>query len=480
MVVANRDLTLKKSLLVFAVFLISACASSSFFISYPSQMQPHQINVVNGEPQKSFDQLTKKGTGPNHTLDVLESARLAQFAKHYESSKKRFEAAFALFNAEDAKAKLDLSDGGSLLGSFALNDNVLPYSPEAYERIIAYHYQSINYLGEANLQGALVEVRRANEEQVIALDAHQKELAKAEKDASDANVSPDLGSYEDRMHETFVAAAKVKNSFQNAYTFYYSGTIREAAGELNGAYIDYKKALEIYPNNIYVQQDVWRLAKQLNMSSDLELFKGLISQENRQVAQNQNEGEVIIFYEEGFIPAKEEISLPFSTYDKIYSFAFPVYLTPWRDSMPIKIESSNQYLGHSSEIVDMHALAAKSLQEGSFKRLLRQMIRANTKARLQREAANANGDSGNVMLGQFLSGAYTLISERADLRSWLTLPNKVQIARFPLNAGSQTIQFSNATFSSSINVNIEPNRTNLIRIINPGNQSIYVESFTLN
>jgi len=66
------------------------------------------------------------------------------------------------------------------------------------------------------------------------------------------------------------------------------------------------------------------------------------------------------------------------------------------------------------------------------------------------------------------------------LRSWLTLPNKVQIARFPLNAGSQTIQFSNATFSSSINVNIEPNRTNLIRIINPGNQTIYVESFTLN
>lgn len=435
--------------------------------------------MVEGQADKSFNELKDKGSGPNHTLDVLESARLAQLAKLYAKSKSSFKQAFALFNAEDNKAKLDLSDGGSLLGSFAINDNALPYKPEAYERILSYHYQSLNYLSEADLQGALVEVRRANEEQVIALDAHQKELAKAEQEASEAELSPDLNSYEDRMRETFIAASKVKNSFQNAYTFYYSGAVREAAGELNGAYIDYKKALEIYPENDYIQQDVWRLAERLNMNVDLERFQGLIGKENRQAGPKQGQGEIIVFYEEGFIPPKEEVSLPFSSYEKIYSFAFPAYLSPWRGSMPIKIGSTERYLGHSSEIVDLHALAAKALEEGAFKRLLRQMIRVNTKARIQREAANANSGESNVMLGQFFANAYTLVSERADLRSWLSLPNKVQIARFPLEAGSQTIQFSNATFSTSINVNIEANRSSLIRIINPGDQNIYAESFPL-
>lgn len=483
MITITKNVHLKKifagcfSFLV-SVFFISACASSSFFVSYPSQMRAHQLNIVQGNAEKSFDVLSKKGTGPNHILDVLEAARLAQFAKHYEQSKQSFEDAFALFNADDNKAKLDLSDGGSLLGSFALNDNALPYRAEAYERIFAYHYQSLNYLSEANLQGALVEVRRANEEQIKAFDAHQKEIAKAEKEAADNQVSPDINSYEDRMHETFVVANKVKNSFQNAYTFYYSGLIREAAGELNDAYIDYKKALEIYPLNDYVQQDVWRLAKQLDMSVDLERFKGLISPENQTRAVKPNQGEIIIFYEEGFIPAKEEIALPFVTYDKIHTFAFPAYLTPWRGGMPIKISSDSHYLGQSGEIVDMYALAAKSLQEGSFKRLLRQMIRVNTKARIQREAMNSN-NSNNAMLGQFLSNAYSLVSERADLRSWLSLPNKVQIARFPLDAGSQTIHFSNATFSTSINVNIKAQQRTLIRIINPGDQTIYTETFQL-
>src|SRR5690606_25682901 len=130
------------------------------------------------------------------------------------------------------------------------------------------------------------------------------------------------------------------------------------------------------------------------------------------------------------------------------------------------------------EIVDMHALAAKALQEGSFKRLLRQMIRVNTKARIQREAMDSN-NANSAMLGQFISSAYSLVSERADLRSWLTLPNKVQLARFSIDAGSQTIHFSNATFSTSINVNIIAGQNTLIRIQNPGEQTIYAETFQL-
>lgn len=466
------SLTLK--LLAFSAIL-GACASSSFFVSYPSQMAPYKNEIVQGDAENSFQKLSQKGSGPNRSLDVLESARIAQIGKNYSESKIQFQKAFDLFNDQDNKAKLDLSDGGSLLSSFALNDNALPYRAEAYERILAYQYQSMNYLAEGDIQGALVEVRRANEEQVLALEDHHKELAKAEKEADSKGLSPDLKDYQARMQENFNTAAKVKNSFQNAYTFYYSGLVREAAGETNGAYIDYKKALEIFPNNVYIQQDVWRLAKLLNMRSDLEKYQTLIKAENKKTDIKPEAGEIVVFFEQGFVPPKQEISLPFSSYTKIYSIAFPAYLNPWHPGSTIKVNAGDQHLGHTNDILDVHALAAKALEEGSFKRLLRQMIRLSTKARIQQEAINQN-DGG---FAQLLSNAYSFVSERADLRSWLSLPDKVQLGRYEIPAGSHKIQFSNATFSQTINVNISAGQRILIRVNHVGMQSVYVEQFSL-
>lgn len=464
------SVTLKIFTLTCLTGFLVACASSSFFISYPQQFYSFKNQINQGNALSVSEQLEKKGSGPNAILDTLESARLAQLAKDHSLSKRQFNRAFDYFQQDDSKAKLSLTDGGALLGSIAVNDNAFPYQAEAYERISSHHYQSLNYLSEGDIEGAMVEIRRATEEQVFALEQHHKELAKAEQKAREENVSPELSQYEKQFSETFHAASKVKNSFQNAYTFYYSGIVREANGDTNAAYIDYKKALEIYPENNYLQKDVWRLAQQLDMQDDLQSFSKYFDKANQL---SGAPGNVIIFYEEGFVPAKEEIALPFASYQKIYSIAFPAYLTPWQPSSPVNINVNGNSAGKGQEIIDTHALAAKALQEGAFKRLLRQMLRINAKARLQREALNEN-DGG---LAIFFANAYSLVSERADLRSWLSLPGNVQVARFQLPEGSHTIHLSKTTFSHSINVSIGKNNFTLIRISNPGNQYVYQESF---
>lgn len=451
--------------------LLVSCASSSFFISYPQQFYAYKNQINQGNALNVSKQLEQKGSGPNSILNTLESARLAQLEKEHTFSKRQFNKAFDYFQQDDSKAKLSLSDGGALLGSIAVNDNAFPYQAEAYERISAHHYQSLNYLSEGDIDAAMVEIRRATEEQVFALEQHHKELAKAEEEAREKDVSPELSQYEKQFSETFHAASKVKNSFQNAYTFYYSGIIREAAGNTNAAYIDYKKALEIYPENNYLQQDVWRLAQQLGMRDDMQHFASYFDKRNQQT---EAPGNVIIFYEEGFVPAKEEVSLPFASYEKIYSIAFPAYLTPWQPSSPVNISINGSTTSQGQEIIDTHALAAKALQEGAFKRLLRQMLRVNAKARLQREALKEN-DGGLAIL---FANAYSLVSERADLRSWLSLPGNVQVARFQLPEGSHTIHLFKTTFSHSINVSIEQNNYTLIRISNPGNQHVYQERFS--
>lgn len=466
--------------------LLGACASSSLFISYPQQMTSYKSLLLQGDSglhaannNKALESLINKKQGPNSTLIYLESARIAQIRQDYDLSKQQFEKSIAAFREEEEKAQISASGSASLLGSFITNDNALPYKASAYEKIFAYHFQSMNYLAENNLSGALVEIRRANEEQTLALENHHKELVKAQEQAEKEDIKVNEHDFDNQMQALNNAAGKVKNSFQNAYTFYYSALVREAQGDINGAYIDYKKALEIFPDNTYVQKDVWRLALRLGMKSDMDLFKKqfVFADTTKIQPVSEKQGRLIIFYEHGFAPEKAEIFLPFATYDRIHSFAFPTYLEPWQPNVALRIKTDSTYLGESSAIVDVHALAAKALQEKTFSQLLRQMVRVNTKARMQREASQ--GNSSAAALGGFVAGAYSMLSERADLRSWLTLPNHVQIARFDLNAGSHKIHLSNATFSQTIDASIRENQITLIRISNPGNQKIYTAFFEL-
>ena len=70
----------------------------------------------------------------------------------------------------------------------------------------------------------------------------------------------------------------------------------------------------------------------------------------------------------------------------------------------------------TSELVRLEALAAKDLQERLPGMLTRQALRLVAKEQVRRTAAK-EGDVGNILVGIF-----NTLSERADTRSWLTLP----------------------------------------------------------
>ncbi len=74
-------------------------------------------------------------------------------------------------------------------GAIMMNDNAISYESEGYERVMLHHYQALNYLNNKNLDGAGVEVRRANSEQEEALKIFESEIEKAQKDAEEKNVS---------------------------------------------------------------------------------------------------------------------------------------------------------------------------------------------------------------------------------------------------------------------------------------------------
>jgi hypothetical protein len=83
-------------------------------------------------------------------------------------------------------------------------------------------------------------------------------------------------------------------------------------------------------------------------------------------------------------------------------------------------------------------------------------------------------DKGGGLLG-VLVGAWNLISEQADLRSWLTLPRYAHIARFNLPEGEQEIRLNGVT---SVKLTVNRQRLTLLRVVQVDNQ-YYVASWPL-
>ena len=83
--------------------------------------------------------------------------------------------------------------------------------------------------------------------------------------------------------------------------------IYELQNAQNDAYIDYRKAWELSPGNDYAKANVVNLAKQLGFSiDDVPNSEQDLDDGDKQKAS----AEVVLFYETGFAPVKQEVSVP--------------------------------------------------------------------------------------------------------------------------------------------------------------------------
>lgn len=444
-------------LLGMVVGLLGGCATGSIFTSYPTQMQPVKQLVVSKQYTKAQELLSDREKDADKVLYLMERGRVSLLADDVQASLADFKGVIDAFAENDDKARVTLSGSTAQGTSLLTNDNAIPYEGESYERVFVFQYQAMNYLFSNDLDAALVEVRRANEEQQIALHEHEDELAESEqkgREHADSNKSF-MGAFSAMEAVT----GRVKNSFQNAYTFYVSGLIYEIEGKANDAYIDYKKAQEIFPDNPYLQRDLLRLAKALGMRDDYERFKQRFTVEAPTAA--EGEGDVIILFEQGFAPVKSEIKVPLFALQHIHSVAFPIYAGLWVAPVPLSVAvEGGRGLGETSPIVDVQALAAKALQEKLPEMMIRQILRIIAKKQASDSAGNTLGDYGQLAVNIF-----NIVSENADRRSWLMLPNDAQILRGRLAIGEHTLRLNNGAVSGMLKITVAPGKRTLVRVV---------------
>jgi hypothetical protein len=405
---------------------LAGCASTSVLTPYPAQAQAWRQSLDAGRPDATLAALAARTKSADGLLYQLERGRIDQLAGNADASRADFDGAIAAFEHEDERARISVSELAGSGASLLTNDNARPYTGHPYERVFVHQYQALNYLAAGDESGALVEVRRANQIQVQEREKRDNMVDSARSEAEGQGLRQ--SDYDGFFSSMDLAAGRVQTGFQNAATFYLSGLIYEATGSPNDAYIDYRKALELEPDNIYLKKDVVRTGLAVGLDDARKLAQKL---GNVVVGPRGDEGEVVVYVEEGYVPEKRQVSVPILTERTLNHVSFPVYpQTP--PPFPVSVQIDGRYL-QAALLVDTRALAVRTLKDEIPGMVARAFLRLLTKQRMQRRMQDQN-----PLLG-LATTLYSLVTDQADLRSWLTLPGSGQVVRLPLSPGEHSL-----------------------------------------
>jgi hypothetical protein len=231
---------------------------------------------------------------------------------------------------------------------------------------------------------------------------------------------------------------QVTNPYEDPFAYYLSALVYEFYGEYNDAYIDLKKVEELRPGVPCVENDLLRMGELSGLTEDVRSWEEKLGRSAR-FLQRGEEGEILIFFECGMAPRKEEIKIPLPVPTVgILALAFPKYR-----AVPSPVERAALYgpegslEGETYVLTDIDAIAMRDLQDELPILVLKQVLRAAAKGAV----ANTAGREGGI-LGALAANVYNIVSEQADLRCWTTLPKNIQVARLPLRSGVRDLVFA--------------------------------------
>ena len=337
-------------------------------------------------------------------LQLLDRGTAALLCARYAESAAAFEEADRL---SDELWTISLSRHAA---SYLLNDSTQPYGGEDFERVMINLLAAIDYLLLGRPDEALVEVRRMDEK-----------LADLE-----ARYGPETGYREDPFGR------------------YLGGLIYEALGEWNDAFIDYRRALEAYeeaerrgwmPVPRALVADLLRVGRRLGLEADLEPFVSSYPEVAGAVETAGGEGgRVVLLHFDGRAPRKvsEQIFLP--TEAGPVTMAFPRFETD--PSPPLRLElrlvdgrTGRDFRARSFLAENVEAIALQSLEDRRGRVTAKAVARfAAKQAAIHGLAAAVTKDPKEQKDVQAVLNLLNLFLERADTRSWRTLPARIRMA----------------------------------------------------
>ncbi|MDC0612404.1 hypothetical protein OAP63_16870 [Vibrio sp.] len=359
---SNLSLVRAFSILLLSLFLFgcSTFSAGNFFSHYSAQNEEMHHELSSGDYNAALSSLDADGAGD--ILSNFEKGRLNLLAGNSSQSLFFFDKSDAALKKQQEKALISLSEGAESVGALAVNDNLTTYEPTDYETGFLHLYMALDYIEQNKLSDAMVEFRRANAVQEKAKKIREDTLDQEKETLSGQGITPNIAS----VLANYPGSSSALSSVQNGYLFFLSGLMYEANKDINDAYVDYRRALAVEPNNQVILDSVYRCAHKLGMKDDLALLNKRYKDRGRQQL-GHDQSRIIVIRENGVVEAMRSWKQSLPIFDSrgravIYSLALPYYPSNSTEvsSIPLTI---NQQSIHFDDLVDVNQMAAYALKE---------------------------------------------------------------------------------------------------------------------
>ncbi len=376
---------LKRSADVAGLFLFSLVTISC--ATYQGKVRESRNLMTMGQFQDAanlLEPLAKENNG-DQVVYLLDYAVALQLSGEVKKSNRILQEADRLAEIRDYQSI------SRQAGSLLLNQEMVQYKCDSFEKIFINAYGALNYLELNQLDEALVETRRMNEK--------YNKL-----------------NTEDR-----------KDFEKNVFGKYLSALIWEGSKSWDDAYIAYEEAYKLDPTIPTLPSDLIRSAKRARREDSYRKWKKQFAHitENKDWY-SKDFGQLVILYEQGWGPRK------YQPHGNGYNLA---QLQPvFSETKSLKAEISGDGTYQSVQVYDVSTAAIETLKH-DYAWLSAKRIGAYAAKEVLADQVRQKDE----LLGA-IAWVAMHASERADLRQWSTLPQTIQIVRVPLKVGEYNVK----------------------------------------
>lgn len=446
---ASRHLTSIPLILLLAVAVLQGCGTASKrYVLVEESLRAGdttRADLIIEQAEQEYDSNSRVLYQLDRGMTLHLSGRYKESNAILEQAEQSVEELYTRRLRAEAKALL-------------VNDTELPYAGAPYEQVMMNVLKAINYALLEDWDESLVEARRIDHRLNVLSDSVE-----------------DSEAYRD-----------------DAFARYLTGVLYEAAGDLNNAFIAYRKAYDLYretrgwsrtPIPPMLRADLLRITEGLHLNEEHEQYRRAFPDVSwLPMAEARRLAQIVVISYNGRAPHKEDqfIDLPISldalklvlltkgavssnsrqgraAESLLYGLSGRVV----RVALPrlvrqktqvaygqVSLEGNGTSASARTELVqDLTTIAAKNLSDRYTSLAIKAVARAALKFALAEgvgrgaEAA-AGKDAGPTvgLVAGILAKIFAIATEESDKRSWRTLPDEVQIARLWVPAGTYELR----------------------------------------
>ncbi len=453
--------------LALLALIFVGCASG---INKDEYYRPIEIDLRAGQYQNVVDIIEKareEGTykEKDRFLYYLDAGLAYHYASQFDSSNLR------LSVAEQAAEELftkSISKG--IFANSILSDFVTEYPGEDHEVLYTNLIMALNYLEKRDFDGAFVEIRRANDKLDLLeqkyVDAEQKIAARNAEDTAEAKIAFEAG--EIRFNSS-------------AFARYLSMHIYAADGLYDDARIDYDALHEAF----ILQPQIYNFdPPEVAYHSDSDAILSVISLAglspikdalNLRVRTDENLNLLTVQYDDDR-PENTTFAnfpLPDNVGDFYAKLTLPQLVDRPSSVASIRVTADSMVLGELQLIEDIGAVARATYEARQSLTLWRTVVRVVLKTIAASKIKNKIDDGGIAgWLGKLATDVAYDLSEKADLRGAVLLPDRVYVGDFEIPPGTYKIRVEYLDPTGAVvdtryytDINVRPNDFNMLRSV---------------